>query len=82
MDATRDEHVPRGANAVDYGWRAGSSALPRAARAIFEALADEEKYESFEVKAAYLEIYNEELSDLLEGCATDSPAAARVSSCE
>lgn len=34
MDATRDEHVPRGANAVDYGWRAGSSALPRAARAI------------------------------------------------
>lgn len=30
----RDAHVPRGANDVDYGWRAGSAALPRAARAI------------------------------------------------
>lgn len=29
-----DAHVPRGANDVDYGWRAGSAALPRAARAI------------------------------------------------
>jgi chromosomal replication initiation ATPase DnaA len=38
--------------------------IPRAAQAIFDLLADP-KYRDSEVTASYLEIYNEELSDLL-----------------
>ena len=38
--------------------------IPRAVEAIFERLHDK-KYSSFSVVASYLEIYNEELTDLL-----------------
>ncbi len=39
--------------------------IPRAARRIFELLSDEGRYEAHRVSVQFLEIYNEELSDLL-----------------
>ncbi|EOD06671.1 hypothetical protein EMIHUDRAFT_249760, partial [Emiliania huxleyi CCMP1516] len=39
--------------------------IPRAVEAIFESLGEKGKYVSSAVSASYLEIYNEELSDLL-----------------
>ena len=39
--------------------------IPRAVEAIFESLGEKGKYASSAVTASYLEIYNEELSDLL-----------------
>ena len=59
----------------DIASEADMGVIPRAARAIFESLADEDKYESYDVKASYLEIYNEELSDLLDGVAQADMAA-------
>eukprot|EP00948_MAST-09A_sp_MAST-9A-sp1_P003312 g3312.t1 len=40
--------------------------IPRACQAIFNNLQDENVYSSFNVFASYLEIYNEELADLLK----------------
>ena len=63
----------------DIASEADMGVIPRAARAIFESLADEDKYESYDVKASYLEIYNEELSDLLDGVAqADMGATAKA----
>lgn len=40
--------------------------IPRSAEALFEMLIGNEKYTDFQVQSSYLEIYNEELSDLLQ----------------
>ncbi len=49
----------------------GKGVIPRAVEAIFDQLKDA-KYSSFQVNAQYLEIYNEELTDLL---LEDDPSA-------
>ena len=45
--------------------------IPRAVEAIFESLGEKGKYVSSAVSASYLEIYNEELSDLLTEAADE-----------
>lgn len=39
--------------------------IPRAVKALFERLSVPGRYKEFSVKVTYLEIYNEELGDLL-----------------
>ena len=53
--------------------------IPRAAEAIFEKLNDEElQYEEYKVTCSFLEIYNEELSDLLAGGPNNSNNTMRT----
>jgi kinesin family protein 11 len=50
--------------------------MPRSAHLIFDSLANSERFESSRVTVSYLEIYNEELFDLL--VPPDVPEASRV----
>ena len=57
----------------------GKGVIPRAVEAIFDQLSNP-KYSEYTVSAQYLEIYNEELSDLLLDDSASVPATPRVGS--
>jgi kinesin family protein 11 len=50
---------------LSQGIMGGAGIIPRAAQCIFERCSNEKVYESFSVVVSFLEVYNEEMSDLL-----------------
>ena len=56
--------------------------IPRAAFDVFRRLRADDAYVDFDVRASFLEIYNEELCDLLVDCDVDDIAAVKAKSKE
>ena len=56
--------------------------IPRAAFDVFRRLRADDAYVDFDVRASFLEIYNEELCDLLVDCDLDDIAAVKAKSKE
>ena len=56
--------------------------IPRAAFDVFRRLRADDSYVDFDVRASFLEIYNEELCDLLVDCDLDDIAAVKAKSKE
>jgi kinesin family protein 11 len=66
---------------LSEGIMGGAGIIPRASQSIFDRCSNEKVYESFSVVVSFLEVYNEEMSDLLSDVKEhDGPPSPRKKS--